>query len=215
MAQRVDISAPMLRLLLVIALFTGCMNHASVLVKRPENKVADAAVTELWTADVKRIARDGDWILSRSYYLTSDMIATFTGGEDLSHASIYDAQRGTVIESVGSGVREISLEQLMKRNAHVIVVHPSGLTGAERTHSVERARSRLGQAFDTGGLIGLGAADKVYCSELVWWASQMELRTGDHQRVITPSELIEYGQVVYWSGERDDAQIQNVALSMR
>ena len=34
---------------------------------------------------------------------------------------------------------------------------------------------------------------RVYCSELVWWASQGALRTGDKHRVITPPELMSYG----------------------
>jgi len=204
--------ASLAALVLCAVTSTGCMSHKSVLLERPQDKVADTAVTELWTHDVRRVAKDGDWILSRGYYVTSDAISTLTFGEDLSHASIYDAKRGTVIESVGSGVREIPVEQLMARNAHVIVVRPSGMTDAERTHSVERARTRIGQKFDATGLIGFGSEDKVYCSELVWWAAQMEQRTGDKQHVITPSELMEYGQVVYWSGERDDAQIMNVAI---
>jgi hypothetical protein len=198
---------------LMTAVFAvGCAEPKSVLLKRPENKDTDAAVTQLWAHDIKRVAQDGDWILSRGYYMTSDAISAFTPGEDLSHASIYDAKRGTIIESVGSGVREIPLDQLIQRNAHLIVVRPSGLTEAERTRSVERARSRLGQKFDKLGLIGLGSEDKVYCSELVWWASQMEMRTGEHQTVITPSELMEYGAVVYWSGERNSEQIMELAV---
>jgi hypothetical protein len=76
------------------------------MVHRPQDTNIDAAVTSLWDHDVRRIARDGDWILSRSYYLVGDVIATVTPGEDLSHASIYDAEHGTVIEAVGDGVRE-------------------------------------------------------------------------------------------------------------
>ncbi len=198
---------------LVTAIFAvGCGEPKSVLLKRPANKEADAAVTQLWAHDIKNVAQDGDWILSRGYYMTSDAISAFTTGEDLSHASIYDAKRGTIIESVGSGVREIPLDQLIQRNAHLIVVRPSGMTTAERTRSVERARSRMGQKFDKLGLIGRGSEDKVYCSELLWWAAQMELRTGDHQTVITPSELMEYGEVVYWSGERNNEQIMELAV---
>lgn len=197
---------------LVVAAVAGCGGEPkSVLLKRPENRAADVAVTNLWASDIKRTAQDGDWILSRGYYVSSDAIATLTIGEDLSHASIYDAKRGTIIESVGSGVREITLEALLQRNAHIIVVRPSGLTAEQGTRAVERARSRLGQKFDVFGMIGLGEHDKVYCSELVWWASQIEQRTGDHQIVITPTELMDYGQVVYWSGARDDAQIMAIA----
>jgi len=198
--------------LAVSVLASGCGEPKSVLLKRPESAETNSAVTDLWTSEIAKVAQDGDWILSRSYYMTSDAIATFSGGEDLSHASIYDAKRGTIIESIGSGVREIPLRQLVDRNAHLIVVHPSGMTEQQRSRAVERARSRMGQKFDYGAVVGLGSEDRVYCSELVWWASQVELRTGAHERVITPSELMDYGQVVYWSGERDDSTIQESAV---
>jgi hypothetical protein len=191
---------------------TGCHEPHSFMVKRPENPVADTAVTHLWASDIKRVAKDGDWLLTRGYFATSDVITTFTGPEDISHASIYDAKRGTIIEAVHSGVREITLEELLRRNHHVIVVRPSSMTDAERTRSVERARSRLGAEFDTAGMIGLDDKEKVYCSELVWWASQGELRTGEEEIVITPNDLINYGTVVYWSGDRTDEQILDLAV---
>jgi uncharacterized protein YycO len=198
--------------LLLVASLTGCHEPHSFMVKRPENQVADKAVTQLWADDIKRVAQDGDWLLTRGYFATSDVISLLTSGEDVSHASIYDAKKGTVIEAVGAGVREVTLEELLHRNHHIIVVRPTNMTAAERAHAVTRARSRLGQEFDKGGMIGLGTNDKVYCSELVWWASQSELHDDVHERVITPTELMKYSTVVYWSGERTDAQILELAV---
>jgi len=192
---------------------TGCSEPHSILVKRPENKDVDTTVTVMWSHEIHGVAQDGDWILSRSYYLLADGISKATPGVDLSHASIYDAKRDTVIEAVGSGVREIPLQQLVERNHYLIVVRPSGMTAAERAHSVERARSRLGTEFDELGLFGINNPEKLYCSELVWWAAQGELRTGDHHRVITPADLMDYGQVVYWSGKRTDPQVMDLALA--
>lgn len=182
------------------------------MVKRPENTNLDSAITAMWSHEIHSVAQDGDWILTRSYYMVADGISVMTSGEDLSHASIYDAQKDTIIEAVGDGVREIPLSELIQRNHYVIVVRPSNMTAAERRHAVERARSRIGTPFDTLGMFGINSKDKVYCSELVWWASQGELRTGDHHTVITPSELMEYGEVVYWSGKRSDEQVQKLAL---
>ena len=51
---------------------------------------ADAAVTVLWSGEIHDVARDGDWILTRSYYAMADVIASTTSAEALSHASIYD-----------------------------------------------------------------------------------------------------------------------------
>jgi uncharacterized protein YycO len=196
----------------VAALFTGCSEPHSMMVKRPENKNLDDAITAMWSHEIHSVAQDGDWILTRSYFMVADGISVMTSGEDLSHASIYDAQKDTIIEAVGDGVREIPLSELVQRNHYVIVVRPSNMTAAERRHAVERARSRIGTPFDTLGMFGINSKDKVYCSELVWWASQGELRTGEHHTVITPSDLMQYGEVVYWSGKRSDEQVQALAL---
>jgi len=198
-------------LLLVAAAMTGCAEPKSMLVHRPENPTVDTAVTAMWTHEIQSVARDGDWILTRSYYAVSDAIAKIAPGEDLSHASIYDAQRGTVIESIGSGVREIPLANLVSRNHYMIVVRPSNMTAAEQTESVARARTKLGLPFDYAGGIGFDDPDKWYCSELVWWAAQTEARSGVHETIITPSNLMQYGEVVYWSGKRDEPQVMELA----
>ena len=36
------------------------------MVKRPEDKVVDTAVTAMWSHEIQKVARDGDWILSRA-----------------------------------------------------------------------------------------------------------------------------------------------------
>ncbi len=190
---------------------TGCGEPKSMLVHRPESPVVDTAVTTMWTSEIASVARDGDWILTRSYYAVSDAIAKLAPGEDLSHASIYDAKRGMVIESIGSGVREIPLSNLVSRNHYLIIVRPSNMTAAEQTEAVERARTKIGLPFDYAGGVGFDNPDKWYCSELVWWASKTEERSGVHETVITPSNLLDYGQVIYWSGKRDEPQVMQLA----
>lgn len=198
---------------LFVAIASGCAEPKSVLVKRPENKDVDAAVTAMWSHEIHQVAQDGDWILTRSYFMIADAISKATPGIDLSHASIYDAKRDTIIEAVNDGVREIPLAELVRRNHYVIVVRPHGMTAAQRARSVERARSRIGTPFDKAGLFGFDDRNKLYCSELVWWASQGELRTGDHHTVIAPSELLQYGEIVYWSGQRTDPQVMELAMA--
>jgi uncharacterized protein YycO len=200
----------LLSLVVLVTAVTACSNKA-VLVQRPTDATADAAVTQLWTHEIAGVARDGDWLLTRSYAAVGDVIAVGTPGEDLSHASIYDASKGTVIEAIGSGVREIPLEQLVARNHYVIVVRPSHMTAAEQTHAVERARTKVGAPFDYAGMFGFNADEKWFCSELVAWASQTEARNNVHETVMTPPDLMKYGEVIYWSGKRDDAQVMAVA----
>lgn len=214
MARRVDFSPVMTRLfaLLFVTAAVAC-SRPSVMVKRPADKQTDTAVTRMWTSEVGNVARDGDWILTRSYVLVGDAISTVTPGESLSHASIYDAKRGTVIEAVSEGIREIPLEKLIDRNHYVIVVRPSNMTAAEQTDAVARARTQLGGKFDIGGMFGIDHEDAFYCSELVWWASQTEARSGRRERIVTPSDLMQYGEVIYWSGKRDDQQVMSIAAN--
>jgi len=199
-----------LALLLMVTSATAC-TRPSMLVHRPEDPKVDEGVTTMWTGEIGKVARDGDWILTRSYYVVGDAISTFTPGEDLSHASIYDAKQGTVIEAVSEGIREIPLSQLVKRNHYVIVVRPSNMTAADQSGALARARTKLGGKFDASGMFGLDHDDAYYCSELVYWASQTEARSGKRERIITPANLMKYGEVIYWSGKRDDAQVMSLA----
>ena len=201
-------------LCVVISTLSACAAK-SRMVHRPDDADVDAAITAMWVDDLRRTARDGDWILSRAYYATSDMIVLGTRGEALSHGSIYDASRGTVIESVGSGVREIPLEQFVSRNHLVLVVRPSNMSAADGRAAVTRARTKLGVPFDGTGMFGFDDPDRFYCTELVYWASQTAARTGSHERVVTPADLMKYGEVIYWSGKRDDAQLGEIALERR
>jgi hypothetical protein len=180
----------------------------SLVVHRPADRATNQAVTALWAGDVRRTAQTGDWILTRSYSKTADFIAGVTSGESLSHASIYDAERGTIIEALQPVVREVPLENLLARNHVVIVVRPAGLSQEQRLASVARARSVVGAGFDFTGMIGAGSDDRFYCSELVLWASELEGTAGS---VVTPSELVHHGEVVYYSGERSDPALIDTA----
>ncbi len=197
---------------LVAILFTGCAEPKSFLLKRPEDKQLDVAVTQMWSGEIASVARDGDWILTRSYYAIADAITKIAPGEELSHASMYDAKTNTIIEAVNDGVRAIPLEDLVQRNHYVIVVRPRYQSAEEGTAAVARARAAIGTPFDHMGFFGLQSDDKFYCSELVWWASQGEAKNGVHETIITPANLMKYGEVVYWSGKRDDAQVQALAM---
>jgi len=198
-------------LAVLVVLLPGC-SAGSLVIHKPKDESANQAVTALWARDVRRTAQTGDWILSRSYSMTGDMIAGFTRGESLSHASIYDAERGTVIEALMPAVREVPLENLLARNHLVIIVRPRGLTQEQRLASIERARSQVGAEFDIGGMVGAGSRNKFYCSELVLWASQLEGTAG---AVVTPAELVKHGEVVYWSGQRSDpALIETARIAM-
>jgi hypothetical protein len=198
-------------LLLVTALVLAACSPRSLQVNRPDEPRLDREVSAMWTEEIGRVAQDGDWILTRSYFLVADVIASTTAGEDLSHASIYDAAKGTVIEAVGDGVREIPLETLLQRNHYAIVVRPTGVSEDDGRRALARARGKIGSPFDHPGMFGLDDPDAFYCSELVYWASEVESWAPERQMVITPAALMEYGEVIYWSGSRTDTQVLRAA----
>lgn len=200
-------------LVLPAALFAAGCSARSVVIRRPESAAVNRAVTSLWSGEIRRVARTGDWILTRSYSIQGDLITALTRGESISHASLYDARSGTVIEALAPEVREVPLEHLLNRNELVIVVRPSGLTSAQRAEAVERAREYVGTPFDWGGLVGVGRAERFYCSELVYWASGIQEATPP--RIVSPAELMNYGEVVYYSGKRGDSRVQNAAVASR
>ncbi len=181
----------------------------SVLVKRPKHAPTDRAITALWVDEIRHIAKPGDILLSRSYSLPGDIIAVGTSGEDLSHAALWDAERGVVIEAITPRVHTVSLDKFVHRNRYIILVRPRGLTDAQRVAAVERARGAIGLGFDVLGMLGINDRDdKYYCTELVADA----IGGIDAGRIITPNELMEYGDVVYFSGLRDAPQVQEQAV---
>lgn len=118
----------------LIYLTTAC--GGSIIIQKPENKRANDAMTEMWAKDIRRVARSGDWILTRSYSMTGDVVVGVTRGESFSHASIYDAERGTAIEAINPVVREVPLERLLARNRYVVIVRPFDLAEEQRLATV-------------------------------------------------------------------------------
>lgn len=200
------------RLPILFLLGAAACSAPSFIVHRPERGDVDRAITEMWVRDVRRIARSGDWLLSRSYSMIGDIIVLVTGGIDVSHASVYDAERGTVIEALDPAVREVPLEHLVGRNHYVLVVRPRGLSQEAGRAAVARARSVVGAEFDFFGMLGAGSDGRFYCSELVVWASRSALT---REAVVVPSDLMASGTVVYSSGPRDDPTVQSAALRGR
>ena len=90
-------------------------------------------------------------------------------------------------------------------------MRPSNLSRADGDAALARAKSKLGVPFDASGMFGIDDPERFYCSELVFWASEIEARSGRRERIVTPSNLMKYGEVVYWSGKRDDPQVVELA----
>jgi len=195
-----------LAVLAAVAL-AGCLHAPSLLEHRPTDPVVDEAITQMWAQEIRRVAQPGDWILSRSYSAVGDAIVLATSGEELSHAAILDPEHDAVIEAVTEGVRAVPIGDFMRRNRYAMVVRPSRMNAVDRRGALGRARSVIGAGFDYRGMLGLDDTSAFYCSELVYWASRIAAWDPDPPTVVTPAELLRYGQVVYFSGRRDDPQL--------
>ena len=186
---------------------TAC--SGSLVHTKPKSAAVNDSITELWARDIRRVAQSGDWILTRSYSKAGDAIVAVTLGESFSHASIYDAERGTIIEAIDPVVREVPLESLLGRNRYAVIVRPPNTTPEQGQRALARARSVLGAKFDHLGLIGVNDDEQFYCSELVAWASNID----DVPLIVTPAELFERGELIYLSGARDEEQLQAAAVA--
>jgi hypothetical protein len=201
--------------LAVVGTLGGCQPyHGSLYAKRPADADLDLEISRWWAEEIRRVAKDGDWLLARSYVPVGDAIVTFTTGEEYSHAASIDVTHDTVIESTTPSVQEVPLETFVHRYRYVTVVRNHRLTELERRATLDLMRNEIGAEFDIWGMIGFDDPDKWYCSELVWWANGMDYLYG-RPAMIVPNELQRYGEVVYFSGRRDDKQIQSIAAARR
>lgn len=198
-------------LLLLCTLFASACGGGSLVISKPKNAQVNSAVTDLWARDIRRVARSGDWILTRSYSITGDAVVGVTLGESFSHAVVYDAERDTIIEAINPVVREVSLEALLARNRYAVVVRPIGISEQKRHDTLARARSVIGRDFDYFGMIGLDDESSFYCSELAAWASQIP----NQPLIVTPADLYERGELIYISGMREDKGLQVAAFASK
>lgn len=201
-------SSPLIAAALLTAL-AGCW-EGSLYGERPKDKVLDDAIDRMWAAEMRRVARDGDWVLSRSFSPEGDMVGWVSIGENFSHASMIDVTNGTIVEAITPKVREITIEELVHRNWYLVIVRPSGIDAEESKAALERARSQVGVDFDMYGIFGYEEPDKWFCSELAYWASGFEESAGKHA-FLAPNELMNYGEVLYYTGRRDDPQVLKLA----
>jgi hypothetical protein len=178
---------------------SGCSR--SLVVARPEEKKLDDAYSQLFTEESLQNVQDGDIVLRRGYAVLSDIITFVTIGPKVSHAGIYDATTGTIIEAVDGGVTERTVPAYVGGSHRVVIVRPHLSRQAKRA-AVLQARGAIGTPFDYSGFVGLDNPSRFYCSELVAWAYHAQERGFDGGSLIAPGELAAFGDIVYDSGER-------------
>jgi hypothetical protein len=155
-----------------------------------------------WMAAIRAMAGNGMWLVVRGYHLGDDIIAVATNSP-LSHASVLDRERESVIEAVGKGVVETSLSSFLHDSHRMQIIQPEGWTPERGANAVARARSAIGKGYDYLGIVGAPSESAFYCSELALWSMGIRVdRFGPH-RVFHPRHMDRFGRVLFDSHDRD------------
>lgn len=184
-----------------LLLLTSC-------IARPTVKISSAAKhaeqNKLIIESIHNCARTGDWIVTRGYHATDNLVANATA-IPISHVGIYDAESDTVIEAEGKGVHETPLQEFVNKSYRLLVIRPRWLTDKNSKKVISNAKKLLGKNYDLLGTIGFNYPDKYYCSELAitiykeWYSPKEKFPV-----VIKPGELYLYGKILYDSLPRDE-----------
>ena len=167
--------------------------------------IADSSqtlVSEQILEDVTRLAQHGDWFVTRGVHHTDNFVATVTNAP-LSHAAIYDAERGEVIEAEGVGIHTTPLAEFLAKSQRVLIIRPMWASDKNSAEAVARAREWVGKGYNFTGLVGLNMPDRYYCTQLVVAAYKpaWEGRPDNPvPPVIQPAQMYHWGKIIYDSG---------------
>jgi hypothetical protein len=150
------------------------------------------------------VIETGDWLVARGTHGPDNFISSVTN-MPFSHAAVYDAETGEVVEAVAKGVVVATLEDFLGRSSRVWVVKPVWATPENRPKAVARARANVGRKYNYLGLLGLSIVPGTYyCSELAIDAWRPFMDKGEDNPiplVVSPGRLHHWGRVVYDSME--------------
>jgi uncharacterized protein YycO len=165
----------------------------------PEGRTlaGDAVVHE-----VREALQHGDWLVTRGVHGTDDFVSTVTN-MPLSHAAVYDAVTGSVIEAEAEGVHVTPLPEFVAKSQRLLVLRPMWATPYNRPLAVLRAGSRVGKPYNFTGLLGLNTPGSYYCTQLCLDAYRPHMREKPDNpipAVIKPGQMYHWGRIVYDSG---------------
>lgn len=144
----------------------------------------------------------GDWLVARGIHKPDGMVVGVTNMA-LSHAAIYDKHTDEVIEADSNGVHSATLVEFLSRSHRVIIIRPIWATGDNPETAVRTARGFIGSKYDYTGLVGLGSANRYYCTELVIAAYRPvieEKPANPIPNIIMPGQMYHWGRIIYDSG---------------
>jgi hypothetical protein len=183
---------------LTALLLSACATPAVVTTPAADLKaVHDALVLD----EVRRLGRNGDWLVIRGYHATDHMVSVATN-TPWSHAAVLDKDADQVIEAEGKGVHTTPLSAFITKSHRLLLVRPSWATDKSSSEAVLNARRSVGKGYDFLGLTGLNIPDRYYCSELAVAVYRSHIPSGTHvPRPVTPAQLHYWGRILFDSGE--------------
>lgn len=185
--------------ILIVTILYGCV--AEPIAKRANPDIHKEQTEQIYSA-AEPLLLHGDWIVTRGYHATDNLVANATG-IPLSHVGVYDKKQNWVIEAEGVGVHTTSLSDFIDKSYRVIVIRPRWSNPVRSQVAVNKARDLVGKGYDFLGTIGFNSPRRYYCSELAvdiykdWHDPSEKLPV-----VIKPGELYLWGKILYDSQPR-------------
>jgi len=173
-----------------------------VLVAPPPAATRDAR-DETCLEQLRRLGRDGDWLVIRGYHATDNLVSLLTN-TPFSHAAVLDLANQQVLEADGTGIHATPLPAFVAKAHRLLLVRPKWSRDGRNLQAVARARELVGRPYDYVGLVGLNAPDRYYCSELAVAIYRPWVRRDDRvPPIIPPNELYYWGTVLFDTGSPD------------
>lgn len=188
----------------IILTLTGCL-------ARPSVEITDSSTHDkqnhIIAEAVIETANTGDWLVTRGYHATDDLVSNMTG-IPISHAGVYNSQSQQIIEAEGRGVHISGLNEFVDKSYRLLIIRPRWQSHENGIIAWTEAEKLVGKNYDFLGTIGFNYPTKYYCSELAISIYQQWYTTREKfPSIIKPGELYLYGKIVYDSLPRDEMNI--------
>jgi hypothetical protein len=178
---------------------------APPVVTRPGEDLKKAHDTQMLD-EVRRLGRNGDWLVIRGYHATDNMVSVATNSP-WSHAAVLDKDHDQVIEAEGKGVHTSTLPEFVAKSHRLLLVRSNWANDRSASEAVRIAHTSVGKGYDFLGLAGLDIPDRYYCSELAVAVYRAHIPSGTYvPRPVTPAQLHYWGRILYDSGEPLDGR---------
>ncbi len=188
-------------LICILAVF--CILNADPFIKKSDPVTHEIQNKEFYKNIIANI-KHGDWLITRGYHISDQIVSTATWS-DFSHVVIYDSLKNQVVEAEGQGIHTTPLKEFVDKSHQLVLIRPKWAVSSQvRSEAVKNALDKIGKKYDFLGTVGINDSERWYCSELAVYAYKKWFAPEDKMPlVLLPSEMTDWGSVVYDSGARD------------